>query len=110
MSVLTFLFAGKKKWERKTAFITGTQLQQFNTLWISSDGSNGNENSKWHILSLLSPAHYYLASQSSPMLVHILMLLEKADNVKQSLPMLLVRYSLLPCENQKLPDVAKHIF
>ena len=40
------------------------------------------------------------------MLVHILMPLEKVGDVKQSLPMLLVCYILLPCENQKLPDIA----
>lgn len=95
---------------KKNCIYYRAQLQQFSTLWISSDGSNGNENSKLHILSLLSPARYYLASQSSPMLVHILMLLEKADDVRQSLPVLLICYSLLPCENQKLPDIAKQHF
>jgi len=41
------------------------------------------------------------------MLVHILMLLEKVGDIKQSLPLLLVCYILLPRENQKLPDIAQ---
>lgn len=59
------------------------------------------------ILSLLPPAHCYLASQSSQMFVCILRLLERAGDVKQSCPMLLICYILLPYENQKLPEIAQ---
>lgn len=41
------------------------------------------------------------------MLVHSLMLLEKVEDVKQSIPMLLACYILLPCENQRLPNIAQ---
>lgn len=59
------------------------------------------------IWSLLPPAHCYLASQSSQMFVGILRLLETAGDVKQSHRMLLVCYIFLPCENQKLLEVAQ---
>lgn len=98
----TFLFAGNKQWEENLLLLQGYR-SKCGWVLVAAMGMRAAN----CILSLLPPAHCYLASQSSQMFVCILRLLETAGDVKQSHPMLGVCYILLPCENQKQPEVAQ---